>query len=136
MEFFLKDNTMVKNIMLLLFFFSFSACSNSNFTPGKPWFDNNGEVINAHGGGVLKFKDKYYWFGEHKTEGKRGNQAWVGVHCYSSENLYNWKDEGVAFAVSKNPESPVTAGCIIERPKVIYNPKTKKFVMLLKAQLR
>lgn len=106
------------------------------FKPGELWPDNNGVHINAHGGGILFYNGKYYWFGEHKTEGKRGNQAWVGVHCYSSENLYNWKDEGVAFAVSENPESPVTAGCIIERPKVIYNPKTKKFVMWFHLELK
>ncbi len=53
----------------------------------------------------------------------------VGVHCYSSKDLYNWNDEGIAMAVTKDPKSDIVAGSIIERPKVIYNAKTRKFVM-------
>jgi len=99
------------------------------FIPGELWLDNNGVHINAHGGGILYYGDTYYWFGEHKIEGAKGNRAYVGVHCYSSKDLYNWKDEGIALAVSKDPNSDIVEGCIIERPKVIYNPKTQKFVM-------
>lgn len=99
------------------------------FKPGAVWLDNNGVAINAHGGGILEFGGTYYWFGEHKIEGKEGNFAHVGVHVYSSKDLYNWKDEGIALAVSKDPQSEITAGCILERPKVIYNAKAKKFVM-------
>lgn len=102
----------------------------TSFTPGKMWLDNNGVHINAHGGGILYDKGKYYWFGEHKIAGSAGNKAQVGVHCYSSEDLYNWKDEGIALAV--DPEgsgSDIEKGCILERPKVIYNAKTKKYVM-------
>lgn len=99
------------------------------FTPGEHWPDENGVHINAHGGGLLQAGDTYYWFGEHKTEGKAGNQAQVGVHCYSSKDLYNWNDEGIALAVSEDPASSITKGCILERPKVIYNRKTNKYVM-------
>ena len=130
----------MKTSLLLIFAFLFGLAAAGQksglFTPGELWPDNKGVHINAHGGGTLFYDGKYYWFGEHKTEGGRGNQAWVGVHCYSSENLYDWEDEGVAFAVSENPESPVTAGCIIERPKVIYNAKTGKFVMWFHLELK
>ena len=67
---------------------------------GKFWPDDKGVHINAHGGGILRVGDTYYWFGEHKTEGSAGNLAQVGVHCYSSKDLYNWKDEGIALSVS------------------------------------
>lgn len=101
-----------------------------SFAPGKTWLDNNGVHINAHGGGILFHEDTYYWFGEHKIEGQAGNEACVGVHCYSSKDLYNWIDEGIALAVAEDdPNHPLTKGCIVERPKVIYNQKTKKFVM-------
>ena len=100
-----------------------------SFRPGELWSDNNGVHINAHGGGVLFHSGVYYWFGEHKIEGEAGNAAHVGVHVYSSTDLYNWKDEGIALAVSDDPQSPITRGCILERPKVIFNPRTKKFVM-------
>src|SRR5881409_2231476 len=86
----------------------------SSFRPGELWLDNNGVHINAHGGGVLFHDGVYYWFGEHKIEGEAGNAAHVGVHVYSSTDLYNWKDEGIALAVSDDPRSPITRGCILE----------------------
>lgn len=101
-----------------------------SFTPGEIWTDNNDVHINAHGGGMLYDNGKYYWFGEHKTEGENGNVANVGVHCYSSTDLYNWKDEGISLSVdSAGSGSDIEKGCILERPKVIYNEKTKKYVM-------
>ena len=33
---------------------------------GKVWRDTDGNVINAHGGGILFHEGKYYWFGEHR----------------------------------------------------------------------
>jgi len=101
----------------------------SSFRPGGLWLDNNGVHINAHGGGVLFHGGVYYWFGEHKIEGEAGNVAHVGVHVYSSADLYNWKDEGIALPVTDDPASPIVRGCILERPKVIFNPHTQKFVM-------
>lgn len=56
----------------------------TGFTPGILWLDNNGEHINAHGGGFTYHNNTYYWFGEHKIGGKIGNTAQVGIHCYSS----------------------------------------------------
>jgi hypothetical protein len=100
-----------------------------SFLPGQLWPDNNGVHINAHGGGVLFHNGVYYWFGEHKIEGEAGNAAHVGVHAYSSTDLYNWKDEGIALAVSDDSNSPITRGCILGRPKVVFNSRTKKFVM-------
>jgi beta-xylosidase len=100
-----------------------------NFKPGLLWPDNNGVHINAHGGGILFHDGVYYWFGEHKIEGEAGNKAHVGAHVYSSRDLYNWQDEGIALAVSDDAKSEITRGCILERPKVIFNPRTKKFVM-------
>ena len=108
----------------------------NSFKPGEIWTDNNGVHINAHGGGILIHDDVYYWFGEHKTDGRTGNTALVGVHVYSSTDLYNWKDEGVALSVSEDPNSDITKGCVIERPKVIYNKKTNKFVMWFHLELK
>lgn len=97
------------------------------FRPGALWLDDKGVPINAHGGGVLFHEGKYYWFGEHKIEGKAGNAAHVGVHAYSSEDLYSWRDEGIALKVDSTPEIP--KGCVLERPKVIFCKTTGKFVM-------
>jgi hypothetical protein len=121
----------------LLSSFSQTTVKRSNvFTPGTIWPDNNGKHINAHGGGVLFHNGKYYWFGEFKIEGRLGNSAQVGVSCYSSYDLYNWKDEGIVLPVSADSTSEITKGCIIERPKVIYNAKTKKFVMWFHLELK
>ncbi|MDP6909089.1 MAG: glycoside hydrolase family 43 protein [Flavobacteriales bacterium] len=64
------------------------------------------------------------------VEGDDGNRAQVGVHVYSSEDLYNWTDEGIALAVIENDlSSEIAKGCILERPRVIYNENTNRFVM-------
>jgi rhamnogalacturonyl hydrolase YesR len=104
------------------------------FYPGEIWKDNNGAHINAHGGGILHHEGKYYWFGEHK--GEQSNSALVGVTCYSSDNLYGWTYEGVALSVEKDADSEIVEGCIIERPKVIYNAQTKKFAMYFHLELK
>lgn len=106
------------------------------FRPGEVWRDDHGVAINAHGGGMLLHAGAYYWFGEHKVAGEAGNRAQVGVHCYSSRDLYAWKDEGIALAVSDDPASDIVRGCIIERPKVIHNPRTGKFVMWFHLELK
>ena len=95
--------------------------------PGKLWPDNRGIHINAHGGGVMKYQKTYYWFGEHKADST--NSARVGVTCYRSKDLNSWAYCGVALAVSDEKGSDIERGCIIERPKVIYNAKSKQFVM-------
>lgn len=107
------------------------------FKPGEIWQDNNGIHINAHGGGILYHDNTYYWYGEHKIEGPAGNQAQVGVHVYSSNDLYNWTDEGIALEVVKNdPNHDIAKGCTLERPKVIYNERTGKFVMWFHLELK
>jgi len=112
------------------------AQSISAFQPGKEWPDNHGTPINAHGGSVLWHKGSYYWFGEHKVAGEKGNKAYVGVHCYSSKNLYNWKDEGIALGVDGSENSLIVPGSVIERPKVIYNKKNKQFIMWFHLELK
>lgn len=110
------------------------ASKSKSIKPGELWLDNNGKHINAHGGGLMYHKGVYYWFGEHKNE--KSNSAYVGVTCYTSKDLVNWTDKGVALSVSKDPNSPIVEGCIIERPKVIYNALTKKFVMYFHLELK
>ncbi len=107
-----------------------------NFHPGDIWLDTDGKPINAHGGGILYYDNVYYWFGEHKIAGPIGNKAMVGVHVYSSKDLYNWIDRGIALHVSDDSTSDIAKGCVLERPKVIYNKKTEKFVMWFHLELK
>jgi len=111
------------------------------FKPGEVWVDTDGNPINAHGAGILFHEGKYYWFGEIK-KGKTWlveNQSWEcyrvdagGVSCYMSENLYDWKNLGVALAPEMTDStSDIHFSKVLERPKVVYNEKTRKFVMWL-----
>jgi beta-galactosidase len=107
---------------------------------GEVWPDTDGKPLNAHGGGVLFHDGTYYWYGEIK-QGKtylpKVNASWggtrvdvTGVSCYSSKDLLEWKNLGnVLPAVADDPEHDLHPGKVLERPKVIYNAKTKKFVM-------
>lgn len=101
---------------------------------GQLWMDNNRKHINAHGGNIIKFGDKYYWYGENRPY--RGFTTELGIGVYSSTDLINWKDEGIALSVSREKGHDIERGCIMERPKVIYNEKTKKFVMLFHLELK
>jgi hypothetical protein len=102
---------------------------------GEIWPDDKGVHINAHSAGILVHDGVFYWYGEHKIEGGAGNLAHVGVHVYSSRDLRNWKDEGIALKVSDDPKSDIAKGRVIERPKVIFNKKTGKFVMWFHLEL-
>lgn len=113
---------------------SAGARSLERITPGQEWPDRKGEHINAHGGGLLFHEGKYYWYGENRPA--RGFTTEVGVEVYSSSDLMNWEDEGVALAVSEEVGHDIERGCIMERPKVVRNPKTGKFVMLFHLELK
>jgi len=107
-----------------------------SFHPGELWYDADRLPINAHGAGFLYQDGVYYWFGEFKTEGRQGNVANVGISCYSSPDLYHWKNEGIALKVSRDPTSDIVAGAILERPKVLYNAKTSTYVMWFHLELK
>lgn len=111
-------------------------------TSGAEWIDTDSNRINAHGGGILFHEGTYYWYGEYKGDSTYWNPkvpSWEcyrteagGVSCYSSKDLVNWKFEGLALPSEKEYEqSELHYSNVLERPKVIYNDSTKKFVMWL-----
>lgn len=106
----------------------------ADIKPGAIWPDDRGVHVNAHGGGVLKSGNTFYWFGEHKAD--TTSSAMVGVTCYSSTDLENWTYRGVALAVTDEKGSDIERGCILERPKVVYNKKTGKYVMWFHLELK
>ena len=116
--------------------------------------DTNGINIQAHGGQIQKLDSKYYWIGEDKTNDYK---PCPGIHMYSSSDLYNWDDEGLVLKTMKS-ESDLSEeyffnlygdlpyeeqyaiyedlwqgdgndGCVIERPKMLYNSKTNKYII-------
>lgn len=109
---------------------------------GEEWLDTDGNMINAHGGGILYHDGTYYWYGEYKGDSTYWNPkvpSWEcyrteagGVSCYSSQNLVDWKFEGIALPSEQNDStSDLHYSNVLERPKVIYNDHTKQFVMWL-----
>ena len=117
------------SIVAALFACAVAEAGTGELVNGGVWKDSDGVHINAHGGGLLKDGGVWYWYGEHKTAGKEGNRANVGVSVYSSSDLLTWKREGVALAVTEGP-SDIEKGCILERPKVVKSRTTGRYAML------
>jgi beta-xylosidase len=122
----MKYSYWVRIIILCIFFISGSLCIGQTETSkkqhivnGNKLTDTNGNIINAHGGGFIKVGSYYYWIGENRHEG-------VLVSCYRSKNLIDWEFRGNLLSRNSHPELDMAN---IERPKVIYNSKTRKFVM-------
>jgi len=131
--------------LLMIILYTGISCQNKNvekkFTPVEIWNDTDGNPINAHSAGMLFHEGKYYWFGEYKKGKTRlvTELSWEsyrvdagGVSCYSSANLTEWKFEGIALAPDTTDSlNDLHTSKVLERPKVIYNEATKKFVMWL-----
>lgn len=89
---------------------------------GIQFKDTNGNVIHAHGGGVIKVGSYYYWFGENRN----ADGTFKAVSCYRSSDLKTW--EFRSDILTKNSATELNVSNI-ERPKVIYNSSTGKFVL-------
>jgi hypothetical protein len=127
--------------LVILLFVCICITSNSQdrinlIKPGQVWPDTGGKHINAHGGGILFYNDTYYWFGEYRLPRSEKDRSLYGVSCYSSKDLLNWKNEGLALRVINDTASLLLPGCVIERPKVIFNMKSGKFVMWFHHELK
>lgn len=112
--------------------------TNQFFHPGQVWLDTDGKPIQAHGGGILSDQGTHYWFGENKDghtvydpcKGFLHRVDVIGIACYSSQDLLNWKNEGIVLpAVKDDPTHDLHPGKVLERPKVIYNSRTRQYVM-------
>ena len=102
--------------------------------PGQVWLDTNGNRIQAHGGSVMYIDGTYYWYGENKEYTTGNTDVWTwGVRCYTSIDLYNWEDRGLILPPElENPESPLHPSVMLDRPHIIYNRYTKKYVCWMK----
>lgn len=106
----------------------------NSIRPGQVWLDTDGNRIQAHGGSVIYIDGTYYFYGENKekTDGINGIQHW-GIRCYSSKDLYNWKNEGIIIEPEPDDnESSLNPYNVSERPHIIYNERTKKYVAWIK----
>ncbi|MFD3836281.1 RICIN domain-containing protein [Streptomyces sp. NPDC058642] len=89
---------------------------------GVQFTDSSGGALHAHGGGVLKVGSYYYWFGENRN----ADNTFRYVSAYRSTDLKNWEFRNHVLTEATDPE---LATANIERPKVMYNASTGKFVM-------
>jgi hypothetical protein len=112
----------------------------NSFTNGEldeffPWLDTDGNIINASDGGIIRADGAYHWYGlalrplPVGRAGTGGQTTTTGVVMYRSQDLYNWTYEGVVLACSDDPASELYAPMRFERPKIICNEKTRKYVL-------
>ncbi|MCX7049516.1 MAG: discoidin domain-containing protein [Candidatus Sumerlaeota bacterium] len=89
---------------------------------GVVWHDTAGQVIQAHGLGMLQVGKTFYWYGEDRQDGK----LCQAIRCYASTDLQHWQFRNVVFSSQANPTLPPMN---LERPKVLYCDATRKYVM-------
>ncbi|KAF4458926.1 glycosyl hydrolase family 43 [Fusarium albosuccineum] len=95
--------------------------------PGATWTaTNTGEHVQAHGHGLIQVGGTYYMIGEDKTDGT----YFQNVNCYSSKDLVEWTYVGALLSRTEEA-GDLGPQRIVERPKVIYNDITKKYVLYL-----
>ncbi|MFS0661129.1 LamG-like jellyroll fold domain-containing protein [Niallia alba] len=101
---------------------------------GETWLDTEGNHIQAHGGGFLQQTASdgepiYYWVGENKIH---NSANFFAVSLYSSRDLVNWQNEGNILDQFTETVPGAELGLQynkVERPKLLYNEKTKKYVL-------
>jgi hypothetical protein len=103
------------------------AAAPQTIRPGEIWADDRGKHIQAHGGGIIKLGDTYYWFGEDRS--RDNDPAKRHVSCYASKDLANWSFRNQVIKLA-DPEN-FGPGWVLERPKVYYNRKSGTFVMYM-----
>lgn len=107
----------------------------ATITPASVWTDTSGAVIQAHGGGMIKVGSTYYWIGEDRAN-VTAIPAWTSgvytppfrnIKCYSSTDLVSWTFVGNLLTLQSTGD--LGPDRVVERPKVIYNSSTGKYVL-------
>jgi hypothetical protein len=130
----MKARIKALNLSVLL---ALSTPLHADFVPGEVWFDTKGIPINAHAGGILHEEGIFYWYGQPMSSlppgpafpPSAGNLTEAGVSLYTSNDLYNWHNEGLVLQVSEDKNNDLYKGLRIERPKVVRSPATGQYVM-------
>ncbi|MGN0316034.1 MAG: family 43 glycosylhydrolase [Fusicatenibacter sp.] len=100
---------------------------------GEVWQDIYGMPIHAHGGCIIFYQGYFYWYGEDRREHNY-------VSCYRSKNLMDWefrnhvltdhsKMEAYRVKTKLQLKNEEGGKVNLERPKVLYNNTTGKFVL-------
>ena|ERR1700761_1498 len=86
---------------VLLFSIPVLSQSSKFIVSGAVWLDTEGNPINAHGGGVIKANDTFYWVGQ--------AIGCCGTTLYSSPDLVTWTNHGTVYNTS------------VSRPKLVFS---------------
>lgn len=101
-----------------------------------PWVDTDGKKIEAHGFQVFynEQDSTYYWYGENKEHTHRGTNVWTwGMRAYASKDFVNWEDKGLIIPPdTTDVHSPLHFSQFNDRPHIIYNKKTGKWICWIK----
>ncbi|WP_306215690.1 RICIN domain-containing protein [Actinoplanes sp. RD1] len=89
---------------------------------GVQFTDTSGAGVHAHGGGMLKVGGYWYWFGENRN----ADDTFRAVSVYRSADLRTWEFRNNVLTSSSAAE---LGNAKIERPKVVHNAATGRFVM-------
>ncbi|KAG2007717.1 hypothetical protein GB937_008367 [Aspergillus fischeri] len=101
-----------------------TAIASLQIIPGATWTaSGTNQHVQAHGGGIIEIDSTYYWIGENKLNGS----AFQSINCYSSKNLVEWTYVGELL--SRQSSGDLGPNRVVERPKVLYNEATSKYVM-------
>ena len=102
--------------------------------PGQPWLDTKGNRIHAHGGSIFYEDGTYFWYGENKERSTSLSGIWHwGIRCYSSTDMYNWTDRGLIIPPNEHDITSVLHPTkAVDRPHIIRNPRTGKYVCWIK----
>ena len=107
----------------------------TSIRPGQPWLDTDGKPIHAHSPQIIVRDGVYYWYGENKERTVSGSNVWTwGVRAYRSTDFYNWQDLGLIIEPDTvNPLSPLHYSQTLDRPHILYNKNTQKWVCWIKS---
>jgi hypothetical protein len=94
--------------------------------PGITFKDTDGNLVDAHGGGIIKVCDTFYLHGEYFLSTTTNND-FNGFAMYSSQDFATWKNEGIILP--QQPSGQLGPNRKGERPHIIKCPSTGEFVL-------
>jgi beta-xylosidase len=121
---------MKKQLVLSLCGLGFAALASAGeitIRNNVPRTDINGAIVDAHAGRLVRFGERYYLYGDNYRNTDGINDAQNYFVCYSSSNLMAWKFEGEIIPKEALPGWKEKT--YRYRPHVIYNAKTRKYVL-------
>ena len=101
-----------------------SALANPSQVPGSTWTAaGTHQHVQAHGGSITLYNGIYYLIGENHLSGS----AFQSINCYSSPDLVSWTFQNELLSVQSSGD--LGPNRVVERPKVLLNEGTGKWVL-------